>query len=148
MSAEAERGYKLLDHTADAGVLAWGPSPEAAFGEAARGMFAIVLGAEAPTFAQGHTLDTLNVCVEGATWDTLLVNWLAELVFHFDVDGFVPTEITFDECAPPRCTATLTGIYMNDPKEAGGVGIKAVTYHQLSVEVTPARTEAHVIFDI
>ena len=31
-------GYRLLDHTADVGLIAWGPDPAQAFTEAARGM--------------------------------------------------------------------------------------------------------------
>lgn len=151
MNIEAPSGYKLFDHTADAGLTAWGSDPQGAFAEATRGMFAIVLGMGAnPTEhaeTQG-TAGTLEVEVEGHDWPNLLVNWLAEFVFHFDVDGFVPQQIGFKECAPPHCEATVQGVYLEDPEQAGGVGIKAITYHQLEVSVTPERTELRVIFDI
>jgi SHS2 domain-containing protein len=148
MGIDAGAGYRLLEHTADAGLVAWGPDPWQAFSQAAWGMFEIVLGTDPRDLRESGRLVTLEVEVEGRTWDDLLVNWLAELVFHFDVDGFVPRQIAFTECAPPRCAAQLLGARLDDPEEAGGVGIKAVTYHQLSVAVAPGRTELQVIFDI
>jgi SHS2 domain-containing protein len=141
-------GYRLLDHTADAGLVAWGQDPARAFEAAARGMFAIVLGEEAPDSDSSPAEGRLEVEVRGETWPDLLVNWLAELVFHFDVDGFVPVGFGFTECAPPRCAAELRGFRLSSLEQAGGVGIKAVTYHQLEVQVTPGRTELQVIFDI
>ena len=35
--ADRESGYRLFDHTADAGLVAWGPDPTSAFAEATRG---------------------------------------------------------------------------------------------------------------
>src|SRR6476646_1651829 len=90
MGVSGEAGYRLLEHTADAGLLAWGPDPAQAFAQATRGMFEIVLGADPQALPEPSSPETLEAEVQGQTWDDLLVNWLAELVFHFDVDGFVP----------------------------------------------------------
>lgn len=141
-------GYSIVEHTADVGIFAWGPDPKRAFAEATWGMFAIALGQDPQDWHGSGQPQTLDVEVEGQTWDELLVNWLAELVFHFDVNGFIPREINFKECAPPRCSARLEGVSLGDPEEAGGVGIKAVTYHQLAVRVSAEKTELQVIFDI
>jgi SHS2 domain-containing protein len=146
MSTQA--GYRITEHTADVGIVAWGPDPSSAFAEATKGMFAIVLGQDPQEWRGSGQTRVLDVEVEGQTWDELLVNWLAELVFHFDVDGFVPVQTGIEECAPPRCSAHLEGVLLDDPEEAGGVGIKAVTYHQLAVRVGEGRTELRVIFDI
>src|SRR5437762_1701463 len=135
MSESIESGYRLVEHTADAGLIAWAPNPEGAFAQAALGMFAVVLGQDTADWRGTGIPQTLEVVAEGYTWDDLLVNWLAELVYHFDVDGFVPQKIAFSECAPPKCVAHLEGLRLNDPDEAGGVGIKAITYHQLQVHV-------------
>jgi SHS2 domain-containing protein len=148
MGIEEAAGYKLLDHTADAGVAAWGPDAETAFAQALRGMFAIVLGHDPAWPEEGAPAETLVVEVEGADWSGLLVNWLARFVFYFDVDGFVPVAVEFQRCEPPRCEATVRGVYLGGPEQAGGVGIKAVTYHQLEVNIAPERAEVRVIFDI
>ena len=141
-------GYRLLDHTADAGVEAWGDSPAQAFAQAALGMFAIVFGGD-PRQAAGTLQSTdKRIEVEGHDWEALLVNWLAALVFYFDVEGFVPVRFAFEACEPPRCVVVAVGACVDDPEQIAGVLIKAVTYHQLTVSVRPERTELSVIFDI
>jgi SHS2 domain-containing protein len=145
---EAQAGYRLIEHTADAGVVAWGPDLQTAFRQALRGMFTIVLGGDPASLLAGAPTEALVVETGGADRSALLVNWLARFVFHFDVDGFVPIRVDFAECEPPRCQATVTGVHLSDPELAGGVGIKAVTYHQLEVNVAPGRAEVRVIFDI
>lgn len=149
MSAgEPAAGYALLDHTADVGVQAWGPDPAAAFAQAARGMFAIILDADPVSWKGAGEPATREASVEGTTWPALLVNWLAELLYLFEVDRFVPREIAMRDCAPPRVAATLQGTVLAVMDEAAGTAVKAVTYHQLAVEIAPTRTELRVILDI
>lgn len=143
-----EAGYQLLEHTADVGVSAWGPDPAHAFAEAARGMFAVILGEDPAGWSGSGRTITLDVTVNGEDWPTLLVNWLAELLFRFEVEGVVPQRIAVSVCAPPRCEARIEGIAVDDPSQLGGVAVKAVTYHQLMVDIAPARTQVRVFFDI
>lgn len=142
-------GYRLLEHTADAGLVAWGPQPADAFAEATRGMFALILGAEPGELAQEMSeAESLHVRSTGEEWDDLLVNWLADVLFLFDTEGLVPIEVHFTSCSPPTCEATILCRRLTDATQAGGVGVKAITYHQLYVNVSPSRTELQVIFDI
>lgn len=141
-------GYNLFEHTADVGVVAWGEDPAAAFSMAARGMYAVILDTDPLDWQGEGAPHEIRVEVEGAGWPDLLVNWLAEQVFYFDVDGFVPNRIDFALCEPTRLEARLRGIAMADPGDTNGTAIKAVTYHQLEVDVRPGRTELRVIFDI
>jgi SHS2 domain-containing protein len=143
-----EAGYQVLEHTADVGVSAWGPDPARAFAEAARGMFAVILGEDPAGWSGAGRTITLDVTVDGEDWPALLVNWLAELLFRFEVEGVVPQRIAVSVCAPPRCAAHIEGIAVDDPSQLGGVAVKAVTYHQLMVEIAPARTQVRVFFDI
>ncbi len=143
-----ESGYEILEHTADIGVTAWGPTPSEAFAAAARGMFAIILGCD-PLEWHGHGRPSaIEVEATGADWPALLVNWLSELLFHFEVDSFVPLGYEFSACMPPRCHARVTGRILERLDDVGGVGIKAVTYHQIAVQVGETRTDVRVIFDI
>ena len=84
----------------------------------------------------------MDVEAEGGDWSDLLVNWLAELVFLFDTEQFVPTEVTIAQCEPPRCAGRLRGFPPGPGGRGRGVLIKAVTYHQLEVEVTPEHGSA------
>lgn len=141
-------GYRVFDHTADVGLEAWGLSPSEAFAAAARGMVAIMLGQDPLEWSGNGAPCEFDVNIEGADWEELLVNWLAEILFHVEVDGFVPRGIEIAECAPPRCRSFLSGVCAEESGSFGGVGIKAVTYHQLKLEVGTARTELRLIFDI
>lgn len=122
---------------------AWGPRPAYAFAQAARGLYAVILGHDPP----GGDVEQ-HVDVAGEDWDELLVNWLAELLYLFELDGFIAAVIELETCAPPRCAASLRGSRLDDPESAAGVAVKAVTYHQLAVDVRPDRTEIRVILDI
>jgi SHS2 domain-containing protein len=147
-AANVSTGYRLLDHTADAGLQAWGKSPAEAFAQAALGMFEIVLGGDSSRALANATAADQQIEVVGHDWESLLVNWLATLVYYFDVEGFVPVRFSFDACSPPRCDVRAEGALVNDPEQIAGVLIKAITYHLLEVGVRPERTELQVIFDI
>jgi len=136
----------FLEHTADVGVRAWGTTPAAAFAAAARGMYAITLGRD-PAAASGPSA-SYAVSVSGATWADLLVNWLAELLFQFSVEGLVGQDFEISECDPPRCTAQVAGCILEDEDQVESGEIKAVTYHHLEVDLQPDRTTLQVIFDI
>lgn len=142
-----DAGYRLLEHTADVGLTVWAPDPARAFVQAARGMFAIILGGEPEHVGAGLPAER-ELEITGRDWPQLLVNWLAELLFHFEVETFVPQQVTMRACAPPRCAARIKGIRLTGPESARGVGVKAVTYHQLAVDVRPERTDLRVVFDI
>jgi SHS2 domain-containing protein len=143
-----DSGYSFIEHTADVGLSAWGRDPAEAFAQAALGMFAIVLGTDPLSWDADGAPAAVEVAVAGQNWDELLVNWLAELLFHFEIDHFIPRRVDFADCAPPRCRASVAGIRPSSLDSLGGVGIKAVTYHQLDVQIAPGRAAVRVIFDI
>jgi len=147
-SAESVAGYAQIDHTADVGVSAWGPTPASAFAEVALGMFAIMLDADPTTWQGAGEPAEHRVRVSGSGWPLLLVNWLSELLFLFEVERFVPRTICLTECAPPHCAATLIGTRLASMDEAAGTSVKAVTYHRLAVDVSPEGAEIRVILDI
>lgn len=142
----SDSGFVLLEHTADVGLRAWGPTPAAAFAAAARGMYGLTLGGD-PAGATGPRA-THAISVSGTTWADLLVNWLAELLFQFSVEGLVGQAFDFSACAPPLCSAAVTGVILEDEEQVEGGEIKAVTYHNLEVKFYPGRTSLQVIFDI
>jgi SHS2 domain-containing protein len=147
-SVRASTGYEFIEHTADAGLWAWGPNPRIAFAEAARGMFALMLGHD-PSWLTVHGISrSRDIEVTAADWPALLVAWLSEFIFYFDLEGYVPIEIAVDHCEPPSCSAHMDGICLDNSEDAIGIGVKAVTYHQLEVEVRPERTSLRVIFDV
>lgn len=74
--------YSVIDHTADIGLETRGTTIEEAFGNAAFGMFDIL--------SDGSTIDvttSLLLEVDGHDLEELLVNFLTELLYLYDVEG-------------------------------------------------------------
>lgn len=139
-------GFSFLEHTADVGVRAWGSTPGAAFAAAANGMYAIMLGGE-NSHPAGPVAE-FRIDVSGDTWPDLLVNWLAELLYLFSVDGLVAHSCDFVVCGPPECIAAVTGSVLDEDCQVAGGEIKAVTYHHMEIDIRPERTLVQVVFDI
>jgi SHS2 domain-containing protein len=83
-------GYQLLEHTADVGLRAWGPTPPEAFPQAAWGLLPIMLGTATEEHDRSGEVTNVDIAVAGADWPELLVNWLAELLFLSQAEDFVP----------------------------------------------------------
>ena len=141
-------GYSLLDHTADVGVEAWGATPTEAFVAAARGLFAVMLDRNPDDWQGEGAATSIDIDCEARSWPGLLVAWLSELLYRFDAEAFLPRAYELADCAPPRLTATLHGLTLNDPAQAAGTAVKAVTYHHLRVDVGNEETRINVILDI
>lgn len=141
--------YRLIEHTADFGVEAEGPTPADVFAAAARGMFAGVVDLDAvrprhawPVATSAPDLPLLL----HAFLDELLYLHLTRRVLVADV-----ADLTLEEPAPPhegRVRATVLGEPIDPARHELRVEIKAVTLHGLRVERAGDRWRAAVIFDI
>ena len=81
------QGFRVVSHTADEIVEAWGPTREACLEEAARGLLATVVDVGTAGWSE-H----VEVPLSG-TDEELLLDLLEELVFRLDTDGGVPVRI-------------------------------------------------------
>lgn len=133
--------YEELEHTAEVGVRVHAPGPEALYACAARAMFSL-LNVEPDTQprAASHRL-----VVESSDAESLMVDWLDELLFLHETTGTIVTECDVNRWSPDRLEASIT---CNPPLEPPSTHIKAVTYHQLSVVDTGDGWQAEVYFDI
>jgi len=131
-------GYRELEHTADWELEVWAPDFTGLLEQAARGMYALS-GArcgnaplEARTFSL-HSTDRV----------TLLVSFLAELLYFQERDGLVfhtfHLSLDVDKLQVELQGAQLAGL----DKE-----IKAVTYHNLRLSLTERGLEARIVFDV
>jgi|AGTN01.2.fsa_nt_gi Uncharacterized conserved protein len=138
----AEMPFEFLPHTADAGIVARGKTPAELFENAARGIFSyIALSGKA-----GTPFKT-TVDVSAVDRETLLVAWLNELLYlsgreKARLDGFRVTDL-----ADTSISAEISGSRL-EGKHGAEREIKAVTYHELSIEKTPAGFTAKIIFDV
>jgi SHS2 domain-containing protein len=133
--------YVILEHTADVGLQADGTSLEDVFQTATRGM-ATIAGAWHP--GDG---DEVSIAVEARDLAGVLVEWLSEALYVQDARNASIAGVRLDSVLSDRAAGVVVARpFAADPSE--GVQIKAVTYHQLSVERTEQGWRARVFFDV
>jgi SHS2 domain-containing protein len=131
--------YRLLDHTADIGIEATASDIPALFSEAVRATAAVILDADPPAGEDGEP-----VSAEADDVETLLAELLSEALWRFESTGALPVAA---ELEVSETTAAGRFRVVHDVV-VGGPAIKAVTYHQLSVERTGDSWRARVFFDV
>ncbi len=139
--------YQFLDHTADVAVELRASSRNALFAEA--------LAAFVDTVTDPGTVaaeEGLGLEVEAEDLESLMVEWLGELVYRFDVDGllFREAEVRVEDCGEGlRLTAEALGERFDEKRHPLKVHVKAVTWHGLVVrEEEDGSWFGHVVFDI
>lgn len=88
--------YEVLDISGDIGIKAYGNSCEDVFINAGLGMYSLITDIEGVEGKKDLTIEASADSLEG-----LMVNYLNELVFHFDTYGFIGMEIRGLSLTPP-----------------------------------------------
>jgi len=136
-------GYRVFDHTADLGIEVRGETPAAVYAGAALALFDLVADTAAIRPAEER-----QVAVEGADEADLLVNFLREVLYAWNGEGFLGKECAILEVAPRRLTAVLRGERYDPARHRIKTEIKAVTYHKASVRRTADGWLGTVVFDV
>ncbi|HVL80928.1 MAG TPA: archease [Actinomycetota bacterium] len=140
-------GFEIIEHTADVGVEAWAATLEELFVEAARGLIAVMGRGTGPAEL------SRRVELSAPDVEALLVDWLSELVYAFEVHGVVAADgdvrirrpVTQD--ADWVLEADVTGTDAN-AFEQEGAAVKAVTYHAIEVTEGASGARARVYLDV
>ena len=133
--------FEVLEHTADVGVRATGPTLEACFEDATRGLAAI-MGIDAPGAGQDVRID-----LEGRDLGGLLVDWLDEVLYLHETRDAALAGVRVERVTPERVQG-LVALAPRGAEPAEGTQVKAVTLHQLDVRRTPSGYAAQVFFDV
>lgn len=142
-SSRLHQHITFIDHTGDTGLDIHAGSLEDIFKFAALGMFEII--APENDFSPERKM---NISVQGANSEELLVNWLSELNFLLQAEGFALAKIESLEFKKNMLKAVVSGEEFDPERHSIEVEIKAVTYHMLEVKKTQKGWTARVIFDI
>ncbi len=137
------KDYEIIEHTADIGIRAFGDTEEHLFENAAAGMFSLICN---PSLVRDT--HAYPVSIEAEDRETLLVEWLNELLFLFEARGVIFGRFEVDDISEVHLTATAFGEDLDRERHRLMADIKAVTYHMLKVRRVDGRWEATVIFDI
>lgn len=139
--------YEYLEHTADAKFRAYGKTLEEVFENAALAMFNVMID------TKKVLVDTsLEISLESSELDTLLVDWLSELLFLFEVEEIIFGEFRVGEIREEggkySLKALASGAKWDLEIHLFETEIKAVTYNQLELEKTPEGWVAQVVVDL
>jgi len=134
--------YREFEHTGDTGIELTAPSRGELFRRAAIAMGAMLVGRETVV----ANLER-KVTVAAETDADLMHDLLAELLNLFVVDSFIWRDAMVEEWEG-TLRVTLRGEPFDPTRHDFRGEIKAVTYHQLSVEQGADGWRARVIFDI
>lgn len=140
-------GYKILDHPADIGFMAWAEDLIDLFVQTALALTSIIVDLSAIT-----PREKIEIEVTGDDLESLLYSWLSEILYLFDGEGKIIGQYTItslktdDGCV--RLHADLVGEPFKIGKHQINTYVKAITFHQLSIERTTNGYSARVFLDV
>lgn len=136
-------GFEIIDHTADVAIAAYGTDMKKAFANAALGMFSII--ADIDMVNEKITRD-VEVTADGAK--DLLVSWLNELLFVFEVEKILFKRFEISELDTNKIVARCYGEKLDPERHSIKTEIKAATYHMTQIEEKLEGVRVQVLFDI
>ena len=114
-----------------------------AFQNAAEGLMSIILDLTAI-----EPKEVREVTITGEDPDQLLVKWLSEILYLYDGQGFVCRDFLIVNLNSKKLRAVVRGESFSRKKHRTKLDVKAVTYHQLSVQENQHGAVVRVFFDI
>jgi SHS2 domain-containing protein len=136
--------YEVLSHTADTGIVAYGTTLEELFETAAFAMFDLMFGIG---FLPGDDQVRIEMEVTARSVEDLLVDWLSLLLFEAETRDLALCSFEVEVLEDGRLVGRVRGLPSAEI-ELTGPPIKAVTYHDLSVERVPTGWSAQIVFDV
>lgn len=124
--------YEFLDHTSDIGVRVKSTSFESAFKESAYALLHIIFGKDVLENLQSHG-ETENISISGIDRESLLINYLNEILYLIDAKNIYPTRIRIKITAENNLSFEFEKNYFELENHPINLYVKAVTYHQLKI---------------
>jgi len=135
--------FEILEHTADIGIRARGATLREVFEQAALALEHVVLDPAAVEPAEEYRIEAL-----GEDNESLLVNFLSEVLYLLDAKRAAFSSIRVEEAASGRVRAIAPGEPRDARRHPPRVIVKGVTYHQLRLQETSEGWLAEVFLDI
>lgn len=132
--------HRFVDHTSEIGLQVEAGSFGELLAEAGRGLARLMLR-EVPAEAEGETRE-----IEASSHDreSLLVDWLNEIVFVAETGLWIPLDFEVLEVSDTRIRARARGVIVAVSPSM----VKAATFHGLQVLETADGLAAEVILDV
>lgn len=138
--------FEYLEHTADAKFRAYGRTIEEAFENAALAMFNVMITTDHVREVISKKIDVTSADMEG-----LLVDWLSELLYLFDVEQVVFGKFVVEMIKEHSGEYSLSGSASGEPidleRHKFNTEVKAVTYNELNIKEIPIGWVVQVVVD-
>jgi SHS2 domain-containing protein len=134
--------FEEIPHTADWSFRAFGRDLPQLFENAAFAMFAMQGRTERVVEGAAETARTVET--SGMDYESLLVNWLSELLYLQETHRETYHRFKIESLTP----TTLCAHAFGSPRGKIEKIIKAATYHNLKIEQTPDGWQATVVVDV
>jgi SHS2 domain-containing protein len=138
-----KKAFEIIDHTADIGIIVYGADVEELFSNAALALFSLITELENIEEKLHYNLE-----VSSEDGDSLLVEWLNELIYLFDTKHILFRRFDIESLTDNQLKATCYGENFDPMKHKIKIGVKAATYHMLKLEKNGDGYKAQVILDI
>jgi SHS2 domain-containing protein len=132
--------YRWVEHTGELEVEIEAESETAVFEQGFEAMRDLLRSEEAAPPAAG---EGMRVSLTAGDRPALLADWLSELAFLAESEGFVPERLVAIELGENALTAEIVGMQAEPPHL-----VKAATYHRLTLEKHDGRWQARVVLDV
>ncbi|HEY7075734.1 MAG TPA: archease [Solirubrobacteraceae bacterium] len=129
--------YGFSEHVGELEMWVRAASEEEVFGESARAL------AEVLDDGSGGAAEAREIAVRGTDRPALLAEWLEELAFLAETEGFVPERVEEVVLGEDAVRARVAGHHGSPPHL-----VKAVTYHRLAFERGPDGWLARAVLDV
>jgi SHS2 domain-containing protein len=132
--------YRLIPHTSDMGLYAYGRTLAEAYANAAYGMFTMMTD-----LRKVWKSEVRHISIMEKDRQTLLFEWLNRLLYLFDVEHilFKKFEVKLDGT---HLTADCYGEKFDPAHHTITIGVKSATYYMM--EVDEKKHRVRVVFDV
>ncbi len=142
-SPRRRRPYRQLPHTADLAWRLWGKDLPELFENAGRALSATLTDRR---YLRRRATRTVRLTASDR--ESLLVDWLNHLLYLFDIDGFLGRDFQVESLTPGSLAAGVSGETFDPARHPSRTGVKAATFHQLSIVPVQDGWEATVVLDL
>ena len=135
--------FEILEHPADVGFRAWGSTVEELYANSALALMNIAADTDILTGSEEWA-----ITVSGHDYESVLVNWLEEILYLFDSAQFAAREFRVEKISTVAVSGRLIGEPRDPARHPWKVIVKAVTYHGIEVAQRNGRWESRVFVDV
>ena len=130
------RRFRLIEHTADTGLITSGKTLPEAFANAAYGMFSIMAD-----LRKVRAVEARIVEVKEEDAESLLFEWLNSLLYFFDAEMLLLKRFDIMEFDGRKMRAMCFGEKFDPSRHEIKIGVKSATYHALKVDKEKNRVQ-------